>query len=307
MPDSSVRWTFEQTLKDPMMEEPINWRVHRPLAFWLVLKPIERLPLRPTPNQITLLSGVAGVAGGVAAFFAPTHGPLLFVVAAALLFWSVLLDCSDGMLARLTGQTSEFGMLLDGLVDAIVGVVFWAGMTWTTSQAFPGALWLWPLSFTILLSIVLHCALYDHLRKRFSLLVRPDAPPQKPAGQSGAFLNTLYQNTYVRVSVALTGVPPDAARPDLDPAHLRARFARPMRMASWFGLGSQLAVIYSMTLLAVFWPLLPFFAALVLLGGVLNVWMIAALAAWKAEEKAAAALVAAHIDAQNAAQREAQG
>jgi hypothetical protein len=291
MHEAPQRWTFAQTLKDPMMEEPINWRIHRPLAFWLVLKPIERLPWRPSPNQITLLSGAAGVAGGGAAFMAPAHGPVWFVVAALLLFASVLLDCSDGMLARLTGQTSEFGMLLDGLVDAIVGAAFWLGMTWTTGKAFPGALWLWPLSFTILLSIVLHCALYDHLRKRFTLLVRPDAPPQAPADSKGGWINALYQNTYVRVSVVLTGVSPDAGRPALPADELRARFARPMRMASWFGLGTQLAVIYTMTLLAVFWPLLPFFAALVLLGGVLNVWMIAALAAWKAEERAVASLV----------------
>ena len=70
-----------------------------------------------TPNQVTFLSAV--VAAASAAMFAllPGYG---WLVAAALVFeFSFVLDCADGMLARLRKIASPLGHLFDFLMDEL--------------------------------------------------------------------------------------------------------------------------------------------------------------------------------------------
>jgi phosphatidylglycerophosphate synthase len=79
---------------------------------------------RVTPNQITFASAV--VAAGACAMFAllPGHG---WLVAAALVFeLSFVLDCADGMLARLRKIASPVGHLLDFLMDELKAMLLFA-------------------------------------------------------------------------------------------------------------------------------------------------------------------------------------
>jgi phosphatidylglycerophosphate synthase len=62
------------------------------------------------PNQLTGLMIVAGVAAGFALLWQGLAGAL---VAAVLVQLYLLLDCSDGELARWTGKTSTTGVYLD--------------------------------------------------------------------------------------------------------------------------------------------------------------------------------------------------
>jgi len=72
---------------------------------------------RVTPNQITLLSAlVAGVAVVLLAAL-PGYGGLLLAI--AVYEESYVLDCADGMLARLRGIQSARGHLLDFLMDEL--------------------------------------------------------------------------------------------------------------------------------------------------------------------------------------------
>jgi phosphatidylglycerophosphate synthase len=72
---------------------------------------------RLTPNQITLASFFVAAASAGLIVVAPGHGGLL---AAVLLFEaSYVLDCADGMLARLRGTASPVGHLLDFLMDEL--------------------------------------------------------------------------------------------------------------------------------------------------------------------------------------------
>lgn len=75
-----------------------------PYGTWLLV----RTPI--TPNVTTGLMIVAGVAGGVVLALG---GLWSAVVAALLIQLYLLLDCSDGELARLTGRTSIVGVYLD--------------------------------------------------------------------------------------------------------------------------------------------------------------------------------------------------
>ncbi|HZC26081.1 MAG TPA: CDP-alcohol phosphatidyltransferase family protein [Actinopolymorphaceae bacterium] len=68
------------------------------------------LGLRLSPNQLTGLMTLAGVAAGPALLWPGLPGAIL---AALLVQAYLLLDCSDGEVARWTGQTSTTGIYLD--------------------------------------------------------------------------------------------------------------------------------------------------------------------------------------------------
>jgi hypothetical protein len=95
----------------------INWFtewIARPPAA-VVVYALRGTPI--TPNQLTFLSTV--VAAGAAAMFALLPG-YAWLVAAALVFeFSFVLDCADGMLARLRKIASPLGHLLDFLMDEL--------------------------------------------------------------------------------------------------------------------------------------------------------------------------------------------
>ena len=69
-----------------------------------------------TPNIITIASFACGIIS--AAMF--LQGEYKFLFLGAIFYeLSYLLDCSDGLLARLTNQKSKFGMYLDGMLDNV--------------------------------------------------------------------------------------------------------------------------------------------------------------------------------------------
>lgn len=282
-------WTFERTLKEPAVEEPVNYWWHRRVAFQVV-RLFEHTPAI-SPNHITVLALLTGLAAAWAAYRSVEHGPLWCVVGAFLIFASVIFDCADGMLARLRGGGSQFGMLLDGFVDLVVGVAVWYAVSYTTTERID-AWWDWPLAFLVLVSIVVHCALYDHLKNRFMRHVAPEAPmvqavttkvDPRQASWAHRFLDSIYRNVYGTIAGALSGsnkTPETIA----DPETYRRELSVPMRMVSWIGLGSHLFVMYLATLGGAAWPVLPFLVANVVINLGMNGLMVAALVAWKRGE-----------------------
>lgn len=83
------------------------------------------LKLRWTPNAITVMSMMIGLVS--AGFF--FQGSWKFALIGALLFQvSVIIDCCDGEVARLTFSESKFGQELDILADNIVHIAIFAGI-----------------------------------------------------------------------------------------------------------------------------------------------------------------------------------
>jgi phosphatidylglycerophosphate synthase len=83
------------------------------------------LKLRWTPNTITMVSMVMGLVA--AGFFIP--GSWEFALIGALLFqFSVIIDCCDGEVARLTFSESKFGQELDIWADNVVHIAIFAGI-----------------------------------------------------------------------------------------------------------------------------------------------------------------------------------
>ena len=80
-----------------------------------------------TPNQVTF--GSALVAAGACAMFVVQPGSWAWVIAAALVFeFSFVLDCADGMLARLRKRASPLGHLLDFLMDELKAMLLFAAI-----------------------------------------------------------------------------------------------------------------------------------------------------------------------------------
>ena len=108
-------------------KQDINWFtewIARPPAA-VVVYAIRNTPL--TPNQVTF--GSAIVAAGACAMFALLPGWLWLVVAALLFEFSFVLDCADGMLARLRKVASPVGHLLDFLMDELKAMLLYACVT----------------------------------------------------------------------------------------------------------------------------------------------------------------------------------
>lgn len=126
------------TFKPLDVEELVDHWLNRPLASHLV-RVLAPLPI--TPNQVTLLSGAVGVVAGVVMATAPLDGIWHAPLAGALLYLSLLLDCADGQLARLRGESSMVGRMLDGCVDVIPTAAMFVG----------GLLYLWRAGYDLAL------------------------------------------------------------------------------------------------------------------------------------------------------------
>lgn len=304
--EPATAWSYARTLKDPATEETIDLVFHRPIAY-AVLRPWEHAAWRPTPNQFTLVGGAIGMLAAAVAAIAP-DGSWLWVLSAFLMFSSNILDCCDGMIARLTRQASSRGMLLDGMIDFIVGVSFWLVMSIRTAPDW--GLWTVPAALSIVLSILIHTGLYDHMKLRFGVLVNPPEPPQavatppqaeEPPGPRGlttrfvdgffAFAQAFYNVTYTNISRICLGVEPSSPRPDVHPDFARQLFSGPIHMASYLGLGTQLFLMYSGTALAVLEIHLPFYIALGSIVFLLNLWAVMTVIAWRRAEALIAHLV----------------
>jgi len=152
-------------LKATELEELLDLLLFRPAAFVLV-KLVQ--PTRITPNQITALSLVLGLASGWC-FWQGTTG--FYLTGSILLFLTNVFDCADGMLARLRASCSVLGYILDGLVDylthfaVLVGLLH--GLAVQTGQ--PELYWL--LSVPVVVSFAWWCAMVDGFRNEWLDLV----------------------------------------------------------------------------------------------------------------------------------------
>lgn len=162
---------YWRSLKPREVEEPIDVWVHRPLAYLLALT------LRPTPvspNWVTGMSIVAGIAASCAMFMAfPRHMP----IAGLCIFLSAVFDCADGQLARMRGTSSILGRMLDGAADGVVSIAIVVAGSYVVLQQH----WEPPLARAIFVPLVVitaitgsyHTGSYDHYKNLYLRLCHP--------------------------------------------------------------------------------------------------------------------------------------
>jgi phosphatidylglycerophosphate synthase len=152
---------YKSSLKLIEVEEVFDLIFYRPLAF-LFVKLIYGTNI--TPNQITILSLSFGIAGGIALSFGTVQSILL----AAFLFITFnVLDCSDGQLARLKGNGTEFGRILDGMADYMVSTSAYLGIGFGFANHSSNPLLYWLLILVTAASNIMHAVLVDFYRNRF--------------------------------------------------------------------------------------------------------------------------------------------
>ena len=101
------------TYKSQDTEEWLDKVFTRPIGYrWALL--FKRLGVHP--NTVTVLSMVLGAASGVMFYFDANtpRGFWLNVCGVILLMWANFYDSADGQLARMTGQKTPLGRILDG-------------------------------------------------------------------------------------------------------------------------------------------------------------------------------------------------
>ncbi len=153
--------------------------VHRPLARRLT--PVA-LRLGLTPNQVTLVSVVLGLAA--AAAFAVGSWPAL-VAGAVLLQLSLVVDCVDGDVARYRRMFSPVGAWLDASTDRLKEFACYGGLAWGADAGRTG----WLLAAAMLtLQTARHATDYTFTAvkglREAEVVTAPLADPTDPAAGS---------------------------------------------------------------------------------------------------------------------------
>jgi phosphatidylglycerophosphate synthase len=169
-------------------------------------------------NQVSVLGLSFGLLGAVAYHHQPDR---LFVAGgfAAMLAWHVL-DGADGRVARMTGTSSAFGRVIDGVCDHLVFAAVYVSLTLSMlSAGAPAAIWL--LVFAAGASHAVQAAAYEERRQRYQRRLkgveRDEANRNHVAAAGGI---SVLARIYDRIQTIVGG---DAAA--LDGALLRQRAA----------------------------------------------------------------------------------
>lgn len=156
---------LDATRKSKDTDDKLDVYFHEPVGyvFMLFFKKIGF-----TPNMVTILSAIVGFAGGWMFFYNNFWINLIGVLLSIL---AIVLDCTDGQLARTTGKTSELGRLLDGgaTMAAYVGQYVALGLRMMNEHVFFSSAywggWCWLMILPC--ALILHtnqCRMADYYR-----------------------------------------------------------------------------------------------------------------------------------------------
>ncbi len=183
------RDSLEQSYKAREVEGALDLLFYRPLGLQVAKF---FAALRMTPDQVTLLSTLAGVAAGHLYFYSALSlnlaGMLLHVL-------SNLLDNVDGQLARLTNRQSENGKIIDGIGDHVVfvSIYFHLCLRGVMGGASP---WLW---------LVALAAGYSHFMQSAAAEFCRDAYARFACGRSTALPTAMALQERKRTQAANAG------------------------------------------------------------------------------------------------------
>jgi hypothetical protein len=247
--------------KPPEIEELVDEYLHRPIARRLVELLVHT---SITPNQITLIAALTGVAAGITIGFG-VRRPEVVLAGGLLLFAAVVLDCCDGQLARRKGVSSTYGAILDGIGDYAVGIAMGVGGS-IYMVGLTGNRWYWLLGLAGIVSSAVQSALFDHTKTRYIARVgggyaeREEDLDRVERNRAIAWAEHRYRDalllwiylSYSRAQHAAMTIGPAA-----DPRAYRAANAGRMRAWTFQGIGTHFAFAYLTAVLAYWWPPAP--------------------------------------------------
>ncbi len=121
MHSPSLPYSYKNSVKSDISDEPVNVYVQRPLAG-IVTRAVYFTPI--TPNQLTITGVLFGITGGILLSVQGEH-----LTTAALCFYlKDIFDSADGQLARAKQLYSRRGRFLDSIGDYVVDLFLFSGI-----------------------------------------------------------------------------------------------------------------------------------------------------------------------------------
>jgi len=155
---------LQDTLKSRDTEEWIDLVFYRPIGYcWaLFFKKIN-----VTPNVVSILSILLGIAAGVLFYYQDLR---LNIAGMILLVWANSYDSADGQLARMTGNYSRLGRLLDGAASCCWFICIYAAICWRLMPEW--GVYIWALAAGSGYSHSKQAEMADYLRNFHLLFVK---------------------------------------------------------------------------------------------------------------------------------------
>jgi phosphatidylglycerophosphate synthase len=251
---------LRSTFKPRDVEELVDYWINRPIAALLVAA---LAPLPVTPNQVTVASGVVGLFAGIVIGTAPLESTWQVPLGGLLLFFSILLDCADGQLARLRGQSSMVGRMLDGCVDVVPTAAVFLGFCVYLNRAGYDLLTLNAIGWSAGYSLKWHVHSYDHAKNVYLANVLPPAERSKALPtyaeiarerdlhlERGDWFGALVLRAFMSFTKTQRGgwqqermgLGRPGARSDEERSLYREQFREVMRLWTWNGLATHLSL-----------------------------------------------------------------
>jgi phosphatidylglycerophosphate synthase len=201
-----------------------------------------------TPTAVTIIGAGVGVLGGTL-----LYDDRLGLVAFAVIILHGILDSADGQLARMTGQVTELGRMLDGLGGYITHTAIFFAIAagaiargavlapWTSSIASPGLVVTG--MFLAGAATMVHAQMYDYYRTSYArvvikgIAVAPAVPSSH--GIVGVYesMQRALSGLHARVDASIAARAMNGVVRDADRARYRSCFYWPVR--GWNALGDN--------------------------------------------------------------------
>jgi hypothetical protein len=156
---------ISSTFKSAYTEEFLDTIFYRPIGYGIAL--VCRA-LGCTPNSVTIFSILVGMAAGHLFYY---QSLWLNAAGVILLIFADALDSADGQLARMTGQKSRYGRILDGFSENLWFLSIYLHLYLRMVHTGTSSL----LLLIIVISAISHsfqCAVADYYRNFFTYFVR---------------------------------------------------------------------------------------------------------------------------------------
>jgi len=176
---------LEASLKSLDTEEFIDIYFYRPIGYrWALF--FKQFGI--TPNSVTIASIFLGVAAGILFYYNDIRITLCGIF---LLIWANSYDSADGQLARLTGQKSELGRILDGTSGDFWFITIYASICLRLSTEW--GIWIWGLAAITGFCHSKQAAIADYYRNIHLFFLK---------GKAGSELDNSYQQAELYKSLS---------------------------------------------------------------------------------------------------------
>jgi hypothetical protein len=159
-----TKTSYEDSLKSQDTEEWLDLVFYRRIGYlWALF--FKKLNI--SPNAVTVFSIILGVAGGIMFYF-----PVLWIniIGMILVVWANLYDSADGQVARMTGNYSRLGRILDGAAGDLWFISIYASLCFRLMPSW--GLWIWLLAAAAGYCHTKQAAVADYIRNFHLLIVK---------------------------------------------------------------------------------------------------------------------------------------